>query len=110
MTRRVVVTGLGIVSSLGNNKKEVRTLLEMTYESIKKANKGPLYLHCWNGWHQSGYISALLLTNSGHVVPVSTSGKSTLILIPSLISVVSNILILFFFLFNLKSFGLFKKL
>ena len=40
----------------GNNKKEVRTLLEMTYESIKKANKGPLYLHCWNGWHQSGYI------------------------------------------------------
>ena len=45
----------------GNNKKEVRTLLEMTYESIKKANKGPLYLHCWNGWHQSGYVSALLL-------------------------------------------------
>ena len=22
---------------------------------------GPLYLHCWNGWHASGYISALIL-------------------------------------------------
>ncbi|MEY3830988.1 MAG: 3-oxoacyl-[acyl-carrier-protein] synthase, partial [Pseudomonadota bacterium] len=27
MTRRVVVTGLGIVSSLGNNKKEVQDSL-----------------------------------------------------------------------------------
>ena len=33
----------------------------MTYESISNPNKGPLYLHCWNGWHQSGYVSAVLL-------------------------------------------------
>ena len=45
----------------GNEKKEMRELLEMTYESISNPNKGPLYLHCWNGWHQSGYVSAVLL-------------------------------------------------
>ena len=45
----------------GNEKSEMRTLLEMTYESITNPNKGPLYLHCWNGWHQSGYVSAILL-------------------------------------------------
>ena len=45
----------------GNEKKEMRQLLEMTYESISNPNKGPLYLHCWNGWHQSGYVSAVLL-------------------------------------------------
>ena len=22
---------------------------------------GPVYLHCWNGWHQSGYVSTVLL-------------------------------------------------
>lgn len=37
------------------------------YEIIKKIhtavtnNSGPIYLHCWNGWHASGLISAYTL-------------------------------------------------
>ena len=45
----------------GNNEKDVRALIKMTFESLDDVNKGPVYLHCWNGWHQSGYVSALLL-------------------------------------------------
>ena len=45
----------------GNTKEDMRTLLELTYESITNPEQGPLYLHCWNGWHQSGYVSAVLL-------------------------------------------------
>ena len=45
----------------GNSQDDMRSLLEMTYESIMNPDQGPLYLHCWNGWHQSGYVSAVLL-------------------------------------------------
>ncbi|HAB89529.1 MAG TPA: hypothetical protein DCF84_03255 [Bacteroidetes bacterium] len=45
----------------GNSKDDMRSLLEMTHESIMNPDQGPLYLHCWNGWHQSGYVSAVLL-------------------------------------------------
>jgi len=54
-------TSLNYYQISGNNNEEVRRLLEMTHESILEINKGPIYLHCWNGWHQSGYVSALLL-------------------------------------------------
>lgn len=36
-------------------------MVKMTYESATNPNIGPVYLHCWNGWHASGYISAILL-------------------------------------------------
>ncbi len=36
-------------------------MLKMVYESAKDSTKGPVYLHCWNGWHASGFISALIL-------------------------------------------------
>ena len=39
----------------------IREMVKMTYESIKYDSIGPVYLHCWNGWHASGYISAILL-------------------------------------------------
>ena len=45
----------------GNSQDDMRSLLEMTHESIMNPDQGPLYLHCWNGWHQSGYVSAVLL-------------------------------------------------
>ena len=32
-----------------------------TYKSITNHDVGPVYLHCWNGWHQSGFVSAVLL-------------------------------------------------
>jgi len=36
-------------------------LLKIVFESIMDPMKGPLYFHCWNGWHASGLISALSL-------------------------------------------------
>lgn len=36
-------------------------MLRLVYETIKDESKGPLYFHCWNGWHASGLISALML-------------------------------------------------
>jgi len=36
-------------------------MIQMTYESATNDNVGPIYLHCWNGWHASGYISAVIL-------------------------------------------------
>jgi len=45
----------------GNNSKELDKILSLTYKSITDPKFGPLYLHCWNGWHQSGYVSAVLL-------------------------------------------------
>lgn len=35
--------------------------LKLVYESAIDPTVGPVYLHCWNGWHASGYISALIL-------------------------------------------------
>ena len=34
---------------------------KIVYESAINDSVGPVYLHCWNGWHASGYISALIL-------------------------------------------------
>tara|TARA_Y100000589_G_scaffold121216_1_gene115611 strand:- start:39001 stop:40608 length:1608 start_codon:yes stop_codon:yes gene_type:complete len=45
----------------GNDKESRDSILLMVYEAINNNELGPIYLHCWNGWHQSGYISAVLL-------------------------------------------------
>jgi outer membrane protein OmpA-like peptidoglycan-associated protein len=39
----------------------VYRMLEMTYKSATDPNVGPVYVHCWNGWHASGYVSAVML-------------------------------------------------
>jgi hypothetical protein len=44
-----------------NNKESLREVLEMVLERIKNPSLGPMYVHCWNGWHQAGYISAVIL-------------------------------------------------
>jgi len=38
-----------------------QAVLKMAYDTITGKTSGPMYLHCWNGWHASGYISALIL-------------------------------------------------
>ena len=43
------------------NDQHIKDMLEMTYESATMDSVGPIYLHCWNGWHASGYISAVIL-------------------------------------------------
>lgn len=45
----------------GNTQEEMREILEMVHTSITQPESGPVYLHCWNGWHQSGYVSAVVL-------------------------------------------------
>lgn len=39
----------------------VRDMLEIVYNSAVDSTVGPVYLHCWNGWHASGFISAIIL-------------------------------------------------
>lgn len=42
------------------NAANLRTFLQLIYDVIK-TDQGPLYMHCWNGWHASGLVSALAL-------------------------------------------------
>ncbi len=43
------------------DNQHVRDMVEMTYNSAINDSIGPVYLHCWNGWHASGFISAVIL-------------------------------------------------
>ena len=45
----------------GNTSSELDSILMFSYNSIMNKEVGPVYLHCWNGWHQSGFVSAVLL-------------------------------------------------
>ena len=36
-------------------------MVKMVYQSAVDSSQGPIYLHCWNGWHASGYVAAILL-------------------------------------------------
>ena len=39
----------------------VYEMLKLTYDAATKPDVGPVYLHCWNGWHASGFIAAVIL-------------------------------------------------
>ncbi len=41
--------------------KHVYEMVKLVYESAIDSTRGPVYLHCWNGWHASGFISAVIL-------------------------------------------------
>jgi hypothetical protein len=36
-------------------------VLQAVYETIKDYRHGPVYIHCWNGWHASGLLAAKIL-------------------------------------------------
>ena len=36
-------------------------VVKIVNDKLLGGDPRPLYLHCWNGWHASGYISAILL-------------------------------------------------
>ena len=36
-------------------------ILDLVFKRIKGGSDGPIYAHCWNGWHYSGLISAIAL-------------------------------------------------
>lgn len=40
---------------------QIKKIFSMVQQALDTQSKGPIYLHCWNGWHTSGLISALLL-------------------------------------------------
>lgn len=40
---------------------EEKRILKLVYDRIKGRLDGPIYTHCWNGWHASGLISAMAL-------------------------------------------------
>ncbi|MFM7309431.1 MAG: LysM peptidoglycan-binding domain-containing protein, partial [Flavobacteriales bacterium] len=39
----------------------VSQFLKDIHQSILSPNTKPMYIHCWNGWHQSGMLSAFTL-------------------------------------------------
>ena len=42
--------------------KAAHSILELIHAKLTNAaNSHPIYMHCWNGWHASGYVSALTL-------------------------------------------------
>ncbi|KHD89162.1 MAG: hypothetical protein OM95_04900 [Bdellovibrio sp. ArHS] len=40
---------------------ENEAILQMVYNRIKGKLNGPIYAHCWNGWHSSGLIAGMAL-------------------------------------------------
>jgi len=45
----------------GLSYSKIDLFISPVFSIIKGVDKGPLYLHCWNGWHSSGFVSAILL-------------------------------------------------
>lgn len=40
---------------------KAREILERVHAGILNPAKAPIYAHCWNGWHASGFVGALSL-------------------------------------------------
>ena len=38
----------------------IYNIMKLIYENLRD-NKGPIYSHCWNGWHASGFVAAVVL-------------------------------------------------
>lgn len=46
---------------LGLDKTTTPKFIQKVYDVIKGNTQGPIYGHCWNGWHSSGYVASTLL-------------------------------------------------
>lgn len=44
-----------------NDQEHIYQALKLVYNVATTDSLGPVYLHCWNGWHASGLLSALSL-------------------------------------------------
>lgn len=49
------------ISPLNFNIADLERLHGLIYEHIRAPRLGPIYAHCWNGWHSSGYAAATAL-------------------------------------------------
>lgn len=52
---------LQYIQNSGMSREGLRSLMLDILDIIKNPDKGPIYFHCWNGWHQSGYVSSAIL-------------------------------------------------
>ncbi len=49
------------ISPLSYDEADQKKLLTLIHDHIRDPNLGPIYDHCWNGWHASGFVAALAL-------------------------------------------------
>jgi hypothetical protein len=44
--------------SVLSGSSQVKQVLGILYDHIRNPRLGPVYMHCWNGWHASGFAGA----------------------------------------------------
>lgn len=44
-----------------NDQEHIYQALKLVHDAAVNDSVGPVYLHCWNGWHASGLLAALSL-------------------------------------------------
>ncbi|HVV86897.1 MAG TPA: hypothetical protein VHE35_27855 [Kofleriaceae bacterium] len=49
------------VTVLHGRRDDIRRVIASVYDHIRRPELGPIYVHCWNGWHASGYAAAATL-------------------------------------------------
>ena len=49
------------ISPLHYRAADLKTLITMIYDHVRDPRLGPIYDHCWNGWHASGFVGAITL-------------------------------------------------
>jgi hypothetical protein len=47
--------------SVLSGTSQVKQILSVIYDHIRNPRLGPVYMHCWNGWHASGFAGAAAL-------------------------------------------------
>ena len=63
-TKKIFVNNsdtLRYIQNSGMARKTQEDIIKMVKDRIDDPNLGPIYLHCWNGWHQSGYVASIIL-------------------------------------------------
>lgn len=49
------------ISPLHFRVDDLKALLTMIHQHAREPRRGPIYDHCWNGWHASGFVAATTL-------------------------------------------------
>jgi hypothetical protein len=49
------------ISPLSYRRDDQKKLLTLINDHIRNPRLGPIYDHCWNGWHASGFVAAITL-------------------------------------------------
>jgi len=49
------------LSILSANNEQIHSVLTQILSHVREPQRGPLYAHCWNGWHASGTIASYAL-------------------------------------------------